>query len=101
MAQRTIEIPVEQVNEARRAAGKEPLDQKSGTVTFTVQESSVPKDPGPAAPGPGPDTGSERWLPRASTLARTTFTYAAVGAGVALGSVVVSYYSDTPTDGPV
>jgi|APHM01.1.fsa_nt_gi hypothetical protein len=90
----TIEIPVDEINRARLAAGKDPLQDVEDTVTVSVQ-GGVPDDAGPAAPGPDVDTGSDRYLPRASTLARTTTTYFAVGAGVALGSVVVSYYSDS------
>lgn len=88
MATRTVEVPAEILNEARRAAGKEPLDA-TGTVTLEIQDNQPTN---PAAPGaPAPSTTSR--FPKARTLASTVLTYSAVGAGVALGSFLVSYFS--------
>jgi len=96
MATRTVEVPVEVLNEARAAAGKEPLDA-TGTVTLEVQQTQPTN---PAAPGaPSPSISSS--FPKARTLASTVLTYSAVGAGVALGSVLVSYFSGTTSASPV
>jgi len=96
MATRTVEVPVEVLNEARRRAGKEPLDA-TGTVTLEVEEAQPSN---PAAPGaPSPSISSS--FPKARTLASTVLTYSAVGAGVALGSFLVSYFSGTKSAGPV
>lgn len=96
MATQTVEVPVEVLNEARRAAGKEPLDA-TGTVTLEIQK---PRPSNPAAPGaPSPSISSR--FPKARTLASTVLTYSAVGAGVALGSVLVSYFGGTDSANPV
>jgi len=96
MAAQSIEVPVEVINEARRAAGKEPLDA-NGTVTLELSRQSTPTNP--VAPGaPSPSTSAR--FPQARTLASTVLTYSAVGAGVALGSVLVSYFSGNNSSGP-
>jgi hypothetical protein len=97
MATETIEVPVAVINEARRAAGKPPLDQ-TGTVTLKVNRGTKPTNP--AAPGaPSPSVSSS--FPKARTLASTVLTYSAVGAGVALGSVLVSYFSGDTSANPL
>lgn len=99
MATRTVEVPVEVLNEARAAAGKQPLDA-TGTVTLEIEQTQQRQPSNPAAPGaPSPSISSS--FPKARTLASTVLTYSAVGAGVALGSVLVSYFSGTKSASPV
>jgi len=91
MPVKTFEVPVEVLNEARRAAGKEPLD---ATGTVEVTQTVSPKPVAQDEPRP-----AESPVVSGRTLASTVLTFSVVGAGAALASVFIAGFSAKSEEG--